>query len=163
MKKILPIIIFLILITINFDVISATKKAPGIALYNLSDKLITLSTLNKDSNVIISFWAGYCKPCKKEMPQLVELEKKYGEKKKIKLLFVNIDKEGKEKAQPVLDELKITDECLLDKYQVNAKKYIPDLRIPAVFLVNSKGNIVFEAVGESTENIANLEKAIQQL
>ncbi len=163
MKKILIVIMFFILIAINFNLISATKKAPGIALYNLSDKLITLSSINKESNVIISFWASYCKPCRKEMPQLVELEKKYANKNRIKLLFVNIDNEGKEKAQPVLDELNITNECLIDRYQVNAKKYIPGLKIPAIFIVNQNGNIVFEAVGESEETIANLEKAIQKL
>jgi len=152
------------ILSVNTDINTASqKKAPGLALYNLDNNLVTLTELTKKSNVIISFWASYCKPCLKEMPMLVELEKKYEGKKKVKLLLVNIDNEGKEKAKPVLEDFKISNECLLDSYQVNAKKYIPKLKIPAIFLVNQKGNIVFEAVGESRENIANLEKAIQKL
>ena len=145
------------------NVHTAGKKAPGIALYNMSDNLVTLGNLTKESNVIVSFWASYCLPCIKELPQLAELEKKYGSEKNVKLLLINIDKEGIEKAGSVLDRLGISSECLLDRYQVNAKKYIPDLKIPAVFLINRKGNIVYSASGEKSENMENLEKAIKKL
>ncbi len=142
---------------------SGVKQAPKFAIFDLQDKLVTMTTLTKENNLVISFWASYCVPCKRELPQLVELEKKYAEKKKIKLVLINIDKEGKDKAKPILDSMGVTSLCLADMYQVNAKKYIPDLKIPAVFIVNKKNEIVFEAVGESEENINNLEKAIQKL
>jgi hypothetical protein len=48
-------------------------------------------------------------------------------------------------------------------YQLTAKKYIPDLKIPAVFLVDRRGEIVFQAVGESAEIMSLLEKAIERL
>ena len=142
---------------------SGVKHAPKFAIFDLQDKLVTMTNLTKENNLVISFWASYCVPCKRELPQLVELEKKYAETKKIKLVLINIDKEGKVKAQPVLDSLGVKSLCLADMYQVNAKKYIPDLKIPAVFIVNKKNEIVFEATGEGEENIKNLEKAIQKL
>ncbi|HDP81025.1 MAG TPA: TlpA family protein disulfide reductase [Spirochaetes bacterium] len=139
------------------------KPAPKFALFNAEGKLVTSSALVGKTNLIISFWATYCAPCKKEMPQLVELEKKYGAAKKLSLVFINIDKEGKEKALPVLKELGIANECLFDMYQLMAKKYIPDLKVPAVFLVDRRGQIVFQAVGESAETLARLEKAVAGL
>lgn len=142
---------------------AAYKKAPRFALMNTGGSLVKLTSFAGKSNVILAFWASYCKPCKKEMPQLAELEKKYGEAKKLKLVLVNIDREGAEKAMPVLKELGIAAECLLDIYQVTAKNYIPDLKIPATFLINRKGDIVFEAVGEDRKNMEMLEKAIQGL
>lgn len=163
MKIKVLIIISLFLMFPYLNVNTTGKKAPGIALYNMNDSLVTLSNLTKDNNVIVSFWASYCQPCIKELPQLVVLEKKYGAEKKVKLLLINIDKEGAVKAGPLLDELGISSECLLDRYQVNAKKFIPDLKIPAVFLVNRKGDIVFSASGESNENMVNLERAIKKL
>ncbi|MCU0846206.1 MAG: TlpA family protein disulfide reductase [Spirochaetes bacterium] len=139
------------------------KPAPKFALFNADGKLITSSALFGKENTIVSFWATYCVPCKKEMPQLVELQRKHGEAKKLALVFINIDKEGKDKALPVLKELGVTDECLYDMYQLTAKKYIPDLKIPAVFLVDRRGEIVFKAVGESAETMRLLEKAIEGL
>jgi len=164
MKKIAALLAILFLVvSANSDISTAPKKAPGIALYDLNDNLVTLTSITSAGNVIIAFWASYCAPCKKEIPQLVELKKKYQVSKRIGLLLINIDKEGREKALPFIESLGITDTCLIDRYQVNAKKYIPKLKIPAVFLVNTKGFIVFKASGENTQNLANLEKAIQRL
>lgn len=78
-------------------------------------------------------------------------------------MLVNIDKEGKEKALPTLEELGITNECLPDMYQMTAKNYNPGLKIPAVFLIDKKGKIVFEAIGENPENPQKLEAAIHLL
>jgi thiol-disulfide isomerase/thioredoxin len=139
------------------------KPAPKFALFNADGKLITLSSLVQKGNVILSFWASYCKPCKKEMPQLVEIEKKYGPSKNVSLILINIDKEGKEAGIPVLEDLGVSSVCLYDMYQVTAKNYVPGLKIPALYLISKKGEIVFEAIGESAENIQNLEKAINRL
>ncbi len=142
---------------------AGAEPAPKFALFNSDGKLVTSSALFKKQNTIVSFWATYCVPCKKEMPQLVELQRKYSDAKKLHLIFINIDKEGKEKALPVLKELGVSNECLYDIYQLTAKKYIPDLKIPAVFLVDRRGEIVFQAVGESAETMQMLEKAIERL
>lgn len=139
------------------------KPAPKFALFNADGKLVTSSALYGKGNTIVSFWATYCVPCKKEIPQLVEIQRKHAEDKKLALVFINIDKEGKDKALPVLKELGVENECLYDMYQLTAKKYIPDLKIPAVFLIDRRGEIVFQAVGESAETMRLLEKAIERL
>ncbi|MDY6970097.1 MAG: TlpA disulfide reductase family protein [Spirochaetota bacterium] len=164
MKRIiLTVLIITFFLVYSENTEAKAKKSPNFALYNMKGKLVTLSKLKKQGNFILSFWASYCVPCKKEIPQIVELEKKYGKKKNFKLVLVNINKEGKEKAKPVLKQLGVTNECLLDIYQITAKKFIPKLKIPAVFLITKKGNIVFDAIGESEKNIQNLKKAILKL
>ena len=142
---------------------SMVKQAPGFAIFDIEDKFVSLNDLTKKHNLIISFWASYCLPCKKEIPQLVELEKKYSLEKNLKLVLINIDTEGKVKAKPVLDELGVSTLCLMDIYQINTKNYISNLKIPAVFIVNRENEIVFEAVGENEENLQKLEKAIINL
>jgi len=154
-------IIFIVYTTVLYS--ANDIKAPRFALCNLDGKYVTLSELLEENNVIITFWASYCNPCKVELPQLVALENKYSQSKKIKLVLINIDTEGKAKALPVLQELSIGALCLLDPYQIVVKKYNPDLTIPATFLVNKKGIMKFKAIGESTENIKNLELEIQKL
>ena len=74
----------------------------------------------------------------REMPLLIEIEKKYQKKKNVRLIFINIDKEGKEKALPILQQYNVKNDCLMDIYQLTAKKYIPNLKIPALFLIDKR-------------------------
>ncbi len=137
------------------------RNAPRFTLFDLKGDLVTLSTLIKEKPVVISFFASYCHPCKREVPALVELEKKYYGK--FHLVLVNIDREGAEKAIEFLKETGVDHSCLLDMYQETAKKYIQDLKIPAVFLIDKKGNIVFEEIGEKADAIKKLEAKLKLL
>lgn len=163
MKKAIILIILEILILTYFISSVEAKTAPGLALYNLDGKLVTLSNLIRENNIIITFWASYCRPCRNEIPQLISLEKKYAEKKNIKLILINIDKIGKAKVESSLDEIGVSSECLLDPYQVVVNKYVTGLKIPAVFLITKSGEIFFESIGDNKENIDNLEKSIMIL
>jgi cytochrome c biogenesis protein CcmG, thiol:disulfide interchange protein DsbE len=164
MKKFLTAIFLSVTILFTGSgIIEGGGKAPSFALFNLNGKLTTLSRLLQDGNLILSFWASYCKPCIREMPQLVEMEKKYKGTNNVHLVMVNIDKEGKDVALPILQNLKVESECLFDVYQVAAKRFIPNLKVPAIFLIDKQSNIIFSAVGEKPGNLENLEKAIKRL
>lgn len=157
-------LLFIVLLSINFsNAQSKNNIAPSFALCNLEGQYVILKDLLKENNVILAFWASYCNPCKVELPQLVSLEKKYSTLKDLKLVLVNIDSEGKSKAIQVLNELSIKSICLLDPYQVAIKKYNPELKIPATFLINKKGIIVFKAVGEGENYLKDLEISILNL
>jgi len=161
-RPIIAILFFTLFISVNDQINAKIRKAPNFALFNLKGKLRTLTSLQKN-HLVLSFWASYCKSCKREMSHLVELEKKYKRIKDIKLILINIDRDGKEKAQPILNQLGIRNECLLDIYQITAKKYISNLRVPAIFLLNKKKQIVFKTIGENEKILLNLEKAIINL
>jgi len=156
--KIQPIILILLLTLASAPRIALARSAPGFALFNTEGKLVTLSSLTKDKPLVISFFASYCVPCKREIPQVLELEKKLPGK--FNLVFINIDKEGKDKALEFLNGISVRRECLLDIYQQTAKKFIPDLKVPALFLIDKKGSILFEAVGDKNDTIPKLERAI---
>jgi len=143
--------------------LSAAENAPRFTLFNEKDNLVKLSTLLEKSNIIVAFWASYCVPCKREIPQLAEIEKKYGKPKNLKLVLINIDKEGKVKGLPFLKDINISNECLFDIYQITIKKYVPDMKIPATFIISKKGDIVFRIIGESEENIRKLKTAIKEM
>ena len=52
------------------------SPAPEINLPSPDGKLISLSSL-KGKIVVIDFWASWCGPCRREMPEMVELYKEY--------------------------------------------------------------------------------------
>ena len=58
---------------------SGNKMAPNIELKNPEGKVISLSSL-KGKVVLIDFWASWCAPCRKEMPNVVKLYNQYKEK-----------------------------------------------------------------------------------
>ncbi|MBP7584098.1 MAG: TlpA family protein disulfide reductase [Spirochaetes bacterium] len=158
--KLCSIILFSIitLVAVTPDIATA-RNAPGFALFNTEGKLVTLKSLTKEKPLVLSFFASYCVPCKREIPQLLDLEKKLPGR--FNIMLVNIDREGKEKALEFLNGISVQRDCLLDIYQQTAKKYIPDLKVPALFLVDKRGAIVFEAVGDKNDTMAKLERAIR--
>ncbi len=156
------------------------KKAPGIALEDTKGKFTMLSSLIKQSNIVVSFWSYDCVPCRKEMPELQELaNKKYFKKKNVKLIYIYVEattakskKESasrppKEKALEVLSELNVKETCLLDIYGIAFNNYrkvsgIKKTTLPLLYLINKKGEIVFSALGFSDNNINKLKKAIKK-
>ncbi len=53
--------------------------APNFTLEDLTGQKISLSDL-RGKPVFLNFWASWCSPCRKEMPDLQEFHERYGEK-----------------------------------------------------------------------------------
>ena len=127
-----------------------------------------VSKSNLQGNLIISFFASYCLPCKKEIPSLIELEKKYGSDKKLTLVLIatdlnDQDGDSKDKAGKFLKKIGVKHDFLLDIYQIVISKYNPKKNVPATFLVNRAGQIVFSETGIKNDTIVRLEQAIISL
>src|SRR5215471_14376112 len=65
------------------------QRAPEFSLPTLKGPPVSLASL-KGKVVMIDFWAQWCEPCKKELPQLDKLAKDYASKGVV-VLAVNID------------------------------------------------------------------------
>ena len=76
----------------------AMKPAPPLALKDLNDKPVTLKDYS-GKVVLVNFWATWCDPCREEIPWLISLSQKYGEKGFV-VLGVAMDDEGKKVVQP---------------------------------------------------------------
>ncbi len=140
---------------------SSDKTAPSFALFSTGGNLVKLSSEINKNEVLLVFFAGYCVPCRKEIPELVNLHNKF--KERFNIVYVNIDKEGKPEAERVLGELGVKDyTCLLDMYQQTVKKYSQALAIPAFFLVDKNGKIRYESIGYKSESINSFEKYINK-
>ena len=56
--------------------LSESQVAPNFSLPNLSGKIVSLSDF-RGSIVLVDFWATWCIPCRKTLPELSALDKKY--------------------------------------------------------------------------------------
>ena len=62
-----------------FPIFSAAMAAdlPNIVGRDLDDKMVSLHRSFEAKPTVINFWATWCAPCKKELPDLLEKAKKY--------------------------------------------------------------------------------------
>jgi thiol-disulfide isomerase/thioredoxin len=81
------------------------KKAPEIkAAYWLNSKPLTLEGL-RGKIVVVEFWATWCPPCRRSIPHLIELNKKYAGKG---VAIVGLTDEAKEVVEPFVKEMGMT-------------------------------------------------------
>jgi thiol-disulfide isomerase/thioredoxin len=71
---------------------------PELTLKDLDDKDVSLSQY-KGEVVFVNFWATWCEACKVEIPWLIEMHQKYGQKGLV-ILGVSMDEEGKSVVAP---------------------------------------------------------------
>ena len=99
--------------------------------------------------VLISFFATWCKPCRREMPLLEQLSTEYKEKG-LRVLSVAIDKD--EAAWPQIGELvkknHVTYPVVKDRYNLIARQYLGEkTALPSVFIVNKDAKVAMVKQG----------------
>ncbi len=128
-------------------------------LRDLEGKTYSLNDF-KGKVVLLDFWATWCQPCRMAIPYLCEIYADYRDRGLIILgiacedimfgMMQNFIIENNIK-YPILEE---TDE-VKEKFNIQA--------IPALFLFNQNGNLVFKEIGFSEENITKLKRKIVEL
>ena len=95
--------------------------------------------INKEKKaVVISFFATWCVPCKKEIPELEKLLDKYRDKA-VEFMLVDVGEE-KEKVEPFLQQENIDLTVLFDQYQVVSKKY-GATSLPRLVVISKGGKV----------------------
>ncbi len=109
--------------------------------------------------VLVDFWASWCPPCRKTLPELARLQAKHPN---LVVMAVSID-EQKRKALDFLDpKVKWNMLMLLDDKRSVAAQY--DLGgMPSAVIIDAKGVLRFRHDGYTAAEIANLEAEIVQL
>ena len=114
---------------------------------DLDGKNIDLSSY-RGHPVIVDFWATWCGPCRKQIPELVALYKKYNRTRGLVIIGVSCDLiqgDGAKAVAPFVEEFQINypivlaDERLVDSMGVEA--------IPTTLFVGPDGKLVSRIVG----------------
>ena len=134
--------------------------APEFSLSNEYNTMISLhSTQGKIR--IISFWATWCAPCLKNMPEHNKLAQRYGER----LSFFKINyRQNPSDYQAIIEQVKRQDNAqslifLFDHIGLIAQQYQVDV-LPYSVVIDQKGIIVKVIKGSQT---SKLQQSIKQL
>lgn len=122
------------------------RQSADFTLTDLNGKSWTLKDL-KGKVVLLNFWATWCPPCRKEMPDLEALYKRFGPQG---LVILGIDDEDAPTVQPFIAQQQITYPVLLDPgRKVNALFQIAG--IPKTFVYGRDGRLVTESIDMRTQ------------
>jgi len=151
--------------TVKADSLAAAPLAPDFTLKDLDGKDVSLSQY-KGKVVLINFWATWCDPCYIEIPWLIEMQQKYGDKG-FTILGVAMDEEGKSVVAPFVakERFSVNGQKLPMSYPIllgndaMADKFGGLLGYPTSILVSRDGKIIKRITGLLTYD--EISKAIE--
>ena len=125
-------------------------KAPDFILPSTDGKQIKLSDY-KGKIVILDFWATWCGPCRKGIPDLIEIQNEY--KDNVVIIGISLDQQNTiGSVIPFMKEFGINYPVVYGNGKVVADYgYIQS--IPTSFIINGNGNIVDGFIGLVPKNV----------
>jgi len=133
------------------------EKFPEFSQRSISGKTLNNKSFKKNITVI-NFWYSTCPPCKKEIPQLNILKKKY-ENEKVNFYAFSLDDELTLNA--FLKENPFNFELI-----TNAREFAKSIRIrfyPTNIIIDKKGKIQFFETGYKSDMVKQLSEKIDIL
>lgn len=132
--------------------------APPIKVTTTSGQPLTLANY-KGYVLILDFFASWCQPCKRSIPHIMELNRKYG-KQGLQTLGLSLD-EDKDDLIEFIAPFKLNypvaqaNEDLQTEYGLHS--------LPTLFIINKKGIVVDKFMGLTDEVKKNVESTIKRL
>jgi alkyl hydroperoxide reductase subunit AhpC len=143
------------------------NQAPDFKSTALNNQIVTLSQFRGKSIVILDFWASWCVPCRKSIPHLKTVYKKY-HSKGLDVIAVSVDENRKAWIDAVKQEstelwynIPIaenwpkgpwTNNDIFQNYNYTA--------IPEQFIIDRNGKIIYRVTGYSRENEESLDSLL---
>ncbi len=125
---------------------SGLKPAPALNMTTLTGENISLQQL-QGRPVLVTFWATSCPGCVKEMPHLVELYKEMGPQG-FEIIAIAMAYDPEEQVREMVRLKRLPYKVALDSSGAAAQAFGDVKLTPTTFLINPKGRIVQQTLGE---------------
>lgn len=122
------------------------REHPEFTLTDLTGKRWTFSEL-RGKVVLVNFWATWCPPCRKEMP---DLEALYGRFAAKGFVVLGISDEESDKVAPFIREHKVSFPVLLDPGRKVHEMFVVE-GIPKSFVYDREGKLVAQSIDMRTQ------------
>lgn len=118
----------------------AATKMPSFTLPSVQDGAMVKASAYKGQAILINFFATWCPPCRKEIPDFIKIQKEYGAKG-FTVIGISTDQEGAAIVKKFAQKMEINYPVLLGDSDI-IPAFGGILGIPTSFLINKEGNVV---------------------
>ena len=124
------------------------RTLPSVDVKTLDGGTINITAIENNSKpIVISFWATWCKPCKKELNTIAEVYEDWQDETGVKLVAISIDNSrSMAKVAPYVNASDWDYEVYIDP-NGDLKRAMGISTVPHTFLLNSKKEIVWQHKG----------------
>jgi len=145
MKYILLSILFTTVLSIGVTAQNDGRKIPSVEIKNMDSSPFNTGDIQNDGKpIIISFWATWCSPCKRELNTIAEDYVDWQDETGVKLIAISIDDaRNMQKVKPYVDGQSWDYEVYLDP-NADFKRAMNVNNVPHTFLIDGEGNIVWQ-------------------
>ncbi|NBD37614.1 MAG: redoxin domain-containing protein [Verrucomicrobia bacterium] len=126
------------------------REAPEWTLRNLEGEEVRSSDFD-GKVVLLDFWATWCPPCRKGIPEFVELQKEYGDDGLV-VVGISLDRGGPDVVKPFAEKMGINYPLVMGNQEIT-EQFGGIRGIPTSFLINREGEIVEKHVGYTPKNV----------
>lgn len=164
MKKLLFVLIVGVLSLGNVLAQKDAQTMPSIVLKDMNGKPKDMSDYSKNGKItVISFWATWCSPCKKELNNINELYDDWKNKYDLVIVAVNTDNaRNTQKVKPYVDGQGWEYDIIMDVNQ-DFQRALNIVQIPHTFLLDQNGQVVYQHSGYVEGDELALEEKIKAL
>ena len=146
--------ILLAVIVVNASFDTPAEKAPDFVMIDKDGQSVKLSDILAEGKpIVLNFWASWCPPCRKEMPDFEKVYKELGNE--VQFMMVNLtdgQRETVQRGAKYIEDNGHTFPVYFDTKQEGARAY--GIRaIPTTLFIDKNGHITTSARGAIDEKM----------
>jgi peroxiredoxin len=142
----------------NHSSSAASEKLADFTLKSLTGETVNLRGLEGQKVVIVNFWATWCGPCRREIPDFNDVYSRYRDRG-VEILGISVDQDPETVVPPFLQSNPMVYPVLLGSPELTYQYGIRGL--PTTFIIDRSGKIAGRIVGMTTA--ARLEAELAKL
>ncbi|MEO9886186.1 MAG: TlpA disulfide reductase family protein [Balneola sp.] len=154
---------YILLLSLLFGGFELTQnEIPNFRLKNLDNRTVSYNQIKGENLTVIDFWATWCKPCVKSIPEFVKMDKEF-EDDQVKFIGISIDgPRNKAKVKPFIKSLGV-DYTVLRDSDSSVMARLRVTAVPTLLIINSDNEIVYFHEGYKTGEEVEIKNKIKEL
>ena len=135
--------------------------APSFRARTLNGSETISNTDLKGKVVFVDFWASWCPPCLKSLPEFENLQTSFSGRDDVVVLAINLD-ENPQDAKDFINKINVTYKILADKEGVIPESFGVNA-MPTSYIIDKSGVIRYVHSGYKSGDVSKIKAEIEKL